>query len=184
MVENSQKEIDLLSHYNSHPRYYSSIKEGFVDIVEKCLEHCEIKSIAGKTILDPGCGDGRLASIVEKLGASCYTGVDYSPVRTKIATDTKTSIPKKIITKTIQDFLKDNTETFDVIFLFETLEHLEQPDKVLHELKKIGTTIIGSVPIRLPYKAHLQVYKTEQEVEGKLGCKVIFTNQKHFFFIF
>ena len=104
--------------------------------------------------MDIGCGDGRLLPMLENLGIKSYTGVDYSSVRTDIAGKIETNIQVDIITNSVQDFLNTNDKQFDIVFIFEVLEHLEQPELVIESLKKVCNNIIGSVPINMPYEAH------------------------------
>jgi len=179
MLQNHEREKDLLRHYDSNPTYYSSIT---LPVIETLLKESHINTIDNLNILDVGCGDGRLLPILENLGIKSYTGVDYSSVRTDIAKKIKTNIQVNICTNSIQDFLNENKNHFDIIFIFEVLEHLEQPSLVIQSLKSIGKNILGSVPINMPYEAHLQVYKNVQDVESQLRCKVFHTNKKHFFF--
>ena len=41
--------------------------------------------------------------------------------------------------------------------------------------------LYGSVPVNMPYKAHLQVYETADQVESQLDCNVVFRDFDHFF---
>jgi 2-polyprenyl-3-methyl-5-hydroxy-6-metoxy-1,4-benzoquinol methylase len=178
MLQNHKREEGLLGHYNSNPSYYSSIT---LPVIETLIKKSRIDSLHNLNVLDIGCGDGRLLPMLENLGIKSYTGVDYSSVRTDIAGKIETNIQVDIITNSVQDFLNTNDKQFDIVFIFEVLEHLEQPELVIESLKKVCNNIIGSVPINMPYEAHLQVYRNINEVQSQLKCKVFHTNQKHFF---
>lgn len=179
MLQNSEIEQNLLDHYNANPTYYSSINNrNILELIQKS----GIESLIATNVLDIGCGDARLLPMIEPMGIKKYTGIDYSDVRIKIAQKIATKIEKNIINTSIQNFINNNKETFDVIFIFEVLEHLEKPKIIMESLKKIGKKIIGSVPVNMPYKAHLQVYKSKKEVETMIGCDVLFIKNGHFFF--
>jgi 2-polyprenyl-3-methyl-5-hydroxy-6-metoxy-1,4-benzoquinol methylase len=178
MLPESKKEHNLLQHYTAHKKYYSSINKKILKKITK-ISHVDFMK---HQILDLGCGDGRLCSILSNFDISSYVGVDFCPIRTNVAIQRNFNINFKIITTSIQDFLNINKEKFDTTFLFETLEHLEDTESIITETKKISKHIIGSVPINMPYVAHLQIYKNTAEVKEKLGCKILFIDKKHYFF--
>lgn len=179
MLQNNINETNLLNHYNDHIKYYSSIDDN--KIIDLCLELSGL-DLANKKILDIGCGDGRLLKILEQYNICDYVGVDYSVNRTNIAQKISTKIPKTIITSTIQDFLINNTDSFDVCFVFEVFEHLQEPKIIADKLSLCSNIIIGSVPVNMPYEAHLQIYKTKQDVFNHFRYKNIIQKGKHFYF--
>lgn len=179
MLQNSKSEEDLLDHYNANPSYYSSIN---MHSVLQLINQIGIKSLENMSVLDIGCGDARLLPIIEPMGIKAYTGIDYSEVRVKIAEKVETKREKKIINTSIQNFLNNNQDKFDLVFIFEVLEHLEEPRAIIELLRNISANIVGSVPVNMPYKAHLQVYRNKEEVETALNCDVLYTRNGHFFF--
>ena len=76
-----------------------------------------------KKILDLGCGTGEFLNNYCGMGAEC-SGVDIEN-NFKI----KNKINFKLINIEANKFLKNCKKKFDVIFLFEFLEHLEEQDK-------------------------------------------------------
>ena len=76
-----------------------------------------------KKILDLGCGTGEFLNNYYALGAEC-SGIDIEN-NFKI----KNKINFKLINIEANKFLKNCKKKFDVIFLFEFLEHLEEQDK-------------------------------------------------------
>ena len=76
-----------------------------------------------KKILDLGCGTGEFLNNYYGMGAEC-SGIDIEN-NFKI----KNKINFKLINIEANKFLKDCKKKFDVIFLFEFLEHLEEQDK-------------------------------------------------------
>ena len=76
-----------------------------------------------KKILDLGCGTGEFLNNYYGMGAEC-SGIDIED-NFKI----KNKINFKLINIEANKFLKNCKKKFDVIFLFEFLEHLEEQDK-------------------------------------------------------
>ena len=76
-----------------------------------------------KKILDLGCGTGEFLNNYYGMGAEC-SGIDIEN-NFKI----KNKINFKLINIEANEFLKNCKKKFDVIFLFEFLEHLEEQDK-------------------------------------------------------
>ena len=76
-----------------------------------------------KKILDLGCGTGEFLNNYYGMGAEC-SGIDIEN-NFKI----KNKINFKLINIEANKFLKNCKKKFDVIFLFEFLEHLEERDK-------------------------------------------------------
>ena len=76
-----------------------------------------------KKILDLGCGTGEFLNNYYGMGAEC-SGIDIEN-NFKI----KNKINFKLINIEANKFLKNCKKKFDVIFLFEFLEHLEEQEK-------------------------------------------------------
>ena len=76
-----------------------------------------------KKILDLGCGTGEFLNNYYGMGAEC-SGIDIEN-NFKI----KNKINFKLINIEANKFLKNCKKKFDIIFLFEFLEHLEERDK-------------------------------------------------------
>ena len=76
-----------------------------------------------KKILDLGCGTGEFLNNYYGMGAEC-SGIDIEN-NFKI----KIKINFKLINIEANKFLKNCKKKFDVVFLFEFLEHLEEQDK-------------------------------------------------------
>ena len=76
-----------------------------------------------KKVLDLGCGTGEFLNNYYGMGAEC-SGIDIEN-NFKI----KNKINFKLINIEANKFLKNCKKKFDVIFLFEFLEHLEEQDK-------------------------------------------------------
>ncbi|OGQ56628.1 MAG: hypothetical protein A3J24_00615 [Deltaproteobacteria bacterium RIFCSPLOWO2_02_FULL_53_8] len=88
--------------------------------------------LAGKRVLDVGCGGGLLAERFASAGA-LVTGIDLSPVAIeaakKHATANGLAIDYRVASPTI--FVKDCQEPFDIIVCAEVIEHVDNLDLFL-----------------------------------------------------
>lgn len=103
-----------------------------------------------KNILDVGCGGGILAESMAKLGGN-VTGIDQSEIAIKIAKlhakENNLSIDYKLLN--IEDFLKKDSNKFDVITCLEMIEHVPDPDSIIKscskKLKKNGRLYVSTI---------------------------------------
>lgn len=162
-------EEDLITHYDKNLKYKSPANNE--KIIKKRLGTYIQK---GSKLLDLGCGTGLFCSVMTEW-ASCVThGVDYSPKRIEKAKETYPNL--QFTEASIYDFLTQSTELYDVITAWEVIEHLERPRYALElamSCLKYGGYIVGSVPLNMPYTAHLQVFKSKADIEQRLDVKVI-----------
>jgi len=166
-----EKEQKLLKHYNKHLSY-SSTAGGFA------LSTLEISLTTG-SLLDLGCGDGRLSGAVPE-GIE-YLGVDFSSGRIEKAK--KNHPDRAFVCQDAYEFLEGDDGKYDFIACFEFLEHLVEPKRVL-ELAKVrlndGGMIFGSVPVKMGYVAHLQVFEDAEDLKEKLDPDFWVEKNKHF----
>jgi 2-polyprenyl-3-methyl-5-hydroxy-6-metoxy-1,4-benzoquinol methylase len=95
-------------------------------------------------ILDIGCGNGATLSLLKKIGWGVY-GVDID--RHAIALARRTGL-SNVKLGTYKSLKEHPDEYFDVIRLYEVIEHLDRPDDCIElaftKLKKGGELIIGT----------------------------------------
>ena len=107
---------------------------------------------AGKDVLDVGCGVGEYAAKFAELGARVW-GVDVD--RANLAAARKLI---KNVNLAAAENLPFPKESFDLVFLHEVLEHVEDDKKALKEAARVlkpGGKIIIFVPNRLyPFETH------------------------------
>ena len=97
-------------------------------------------SLAGKNVLDVGCGGGILAESIAKTGAVNVLGIDMAEKSLKVAqhhadAQQLTNIHYQCIS--VEDLAAQQPHTFDVITCMEMLEHVPDPDSVVHACSKL-----------------------------------------------
>lgn len=194
------RENELVEYYDAHPKYHSSCEpEAMLDIFFDELAPLQLGNRSW--VLDVGCGDGRMSlQLVQQY--SCFVlGVDCSQKRLELANASQLGKDQgAALARYVQGDIGDPAEfarqidgyyggrkRFDVIMLFEVLEHLEHSRAVLDSLRKDflkpDGKIIGSVPLRMPDVAHLHVFADERHVTEALGVSVIETRGSFAFFV-
>lgn len=106
--------------------------------------------IAGKKILDAGCGTGHLT--LELLRENYdVTAVDYSDELVSFAKKTisDAQYPAQVFSSDLTTINEKNLPLFDTIVCLDVIEHIKRDDvalKNLHDLLKTDGTLIISVP--------------------------------------
>ena len=99
------------------------------------LEQMKNREIKNLKILDVGCGGGIICEPLARLGAR-VTGIDFAPnniIAAKIHSK-KNKLKINYINKAIEKSKLD--EKFDIILMFEVLEHLDNWKKTIKKIKK------------------------------------------------
>lgn len=114
--------------------------------------------LAGKRVLDVGCGGGILSEAMARLGAS-VTGIDLSEKPLRVAElhllESGLSVSYEKISA--EDLCKTQAETFDAVTCMELLEHVPEPASTVAacaKLLKPGGRVFFSTINRNP-KAYL-----------------------------
>lgn len=122
------------------------------------LEECG--DIKNKTIIDIGCGSGRLCYLLAKDGATKVVGVDYSQQMIEIAKDfvMKKGLQDKIEFKCVDFLSKFETEIkFDVSIALGVFDYLKNPKEFLLKMKSITNgKIIVSYPAKYAFQAPIR----------------------------
>lgn len=146
---------------------------------EITLEHLHRYAMAieickGKTVLDIACGSGYGSNILSQYAAK-VVGVDKDAATILKASNKYIRSNLKFITGDLESIPNNNVK-FDVVVSFETLEHIENHDQMLKEIKRVlspGGIILISTPDKLNYSIrprhenpfHLrELYKAEFEI--------------------
>lgn len=125
------------------------LRIGFID------RHADI---AGKEVLDVGCGGGILSEAMVHRGAS-VSGIDMGEAPLKIAKlhGLESGVKVNYTRTTAEEFAEQNPERFDVVTCMEMLEHVPDPASVVKAcaaLTKPGGRVFFSTLNRNP-KAYL-----------------------------
>ena len=112
------------------------------------LNQINNRNIRNLKILDVGCGGGIICEPLARLGAK-VTGIDFAPnniIAAKIHSK-KNKLKINYINKDIEKSKLD--EKFDIILMFEVLEHLDNWKKTIKKIKKNlnknGLVIISTI---------------------------------------
>jgi ubiquinone/menaquinone biosynthesis C-methylase UbiE len=151
-------------------------KNGIWEIASKLCS-----DIAGKTVLDAGCGDGWYSARMHEKGAVVH-GCDFSGKAISFA---NIIVPKVTFKAGSLLNLPYEDNFFDVVFSFQVLEHIPPSDlpkaiSEVHRVLKTGGIFIPSVPtaIRPMSTAHYQhftqksiatVLEKEFSIEKNIG---------------
>lgn len=150
----------------------------FIPRVNWALDVAE--EIKPKSILDLGCLDGfALLTLVKHVpGIEKAQGVDLSKDGIKLAQKRATELTGTTITftqDTIENFLQNTKEKYDLIMMFEVIEHVKNPElllKLIDSVKTKDATILISTPdFEAPTfgkddeknKCHIRLYTTTDE---------------------
>jgi len=99
-----------------------------------------VKKYAGQNILDVGCATGGYCLELNKQGFKCV-GVDVNADYVKIAKE------NGVEAYLIREEFPFKDKTFDTVIMFELIEHVVEPDKILKEAKRVAKkSILISVP--------------------------------------
>lgn len=126
-----------------------------VYIIEQFLskQGTDFKSfIAGKRVLDVGCGDGDMAFICEMLGARTVMAVDlpdtnYNKMRGVYAMQEALGSSVQIFAGSIEQMDLTFLGPQDVILLLGILYHLPNPQYVLRKLSALGHAMIATTKV-------------------------------------
>jgi len=108
--------------------------------------------MAGRNVLDVACGSGYGALILSN--AASYRGIDldYRAIR-----ESKREFPEFDFSRGSVCELPFSNDCFSAVTSFETLEHVDQPNRAMKEIARVLTPhgiFVGSIPINHPDRIH------------------------------
>ncbi|MCK4534753.1 MAG: methyltransferase domain-containing protein, partial [Syntrophobacterales bacterium] len=92
--------------------------------------------VKGKKVLDLGCGEG-YGSFMLSEDAGFVVGVDINPACVRHASSKYSGKHLRFIEGSITDVPPDVRDSYDVIVCFEVLEHIDEHDKLMDEVKEL-----------------------------------------------
>lgn len=114
--------------------------------------------VSGASVLDIGCGEGYGAHYLSEF-ASEVEGIDYDSSAVNYAKEKYHKINLKFSCFNIKDLHKFGKK-FGVVCCFQVIEHLQDADKLLEDIKVLleeGGVFISSTPNRLDASPHSRV---------------------------
>ncbi|MFN0140821.1 MAG: class I SAM-dependent methyltransferase [Pyrinomonadaceae bacterium] len=117
-------------------RFHNHAKALSEDILKRHI-------LANGSVIDVGCGVGRWCRIASKY-ADKVVGIDYSQ---SLIDEARRRTQKENVTFLVGDVTTDlKNEKFDLALLLHVIEHLDDADRILQELKSVASKIIVEVP--------------------------------------
>ncbi len=104
--------------------------------IKYILDKIGSKNIKKLNILDLGCGGGLVAEPLARLGGN-VTGIDFVENNIKVAKlhALQNNLKIKYLRADLKNF--SNKKKYDLIIMFEILEHLDNWDQILRKIKKL-----------------------------------------------
>ena len=132
----------------------------------------QIEDCRGKRILDIGCGDGTLSYLISQR-AGFVIDIDSSDAAIKVAKKKTRNIENIDFIKASAYYLPFKHKTFDYIISSDVIEHLQEPLKMLAEIKRgfnEKNKVIITTPLRFTEepldKMHVQEFFLNLTLEG------------------
>ena len=104
------------------------------------------------TVLDVGCGDGALSGLIYKTFRCSLTGLDPSPDGIRYCDQMFQRYNYTGTFRISKGYAFDSPDDhFDVVILADVIEHLQHPDLILAEIRRVmkeGGQVIITTPIR------------------------------------
>lgn len=142
---NPQPTEGFFKRYYSRDYYDGGYEDGYKDYLgneaefavdwEKRIDELEEmvdKNNLDRNILEIGCGPGMFLKRLADRGWKC-TGIEFSDWASDYA---RNRLELNIITGDIFDFKSENDQ-FDVVIMWDTIEHLRKPRATLEEIRRI-----------------------------------------------
>lgn len=119
---------------NNKKKYFKNIIKKISNIINKNDDVMEIGSYYGAFG----------SEIKDKVNS--YTGLELSKHASQYSKD---EFNLNVVNKSIYDYFENNDKKFDIIFMFDVIEHLDDPDSVISlcskKLKKNGRLVLSTM---------------------------------------
>ena len=114
-------------------------------------------------VLDVGCGEGASARLLRDAGATAMTGIELHPP----AAERAQAAYDHVITGRAEDAVSSLDGPFDTILCYDVLEHLPDPDGVLHDLRRVASPR-ARLHVSVPNARHFSLVR-DLVVRGTFG---------------
>ncbi len=109
----------------------------------------------GSSVLDLGCGDGELLSILVQEKRCRVQGIEIDPNAIYACVSRGLSVLQGDIDSGLAEY---NDKSFDCVILNQTFQQVKKPEVVLHEALRVGKFVIVGFPNFAHYKARCQIF--------------------------
>jgi 2-polyprenyl-3-methyl-5-hydroxy-6-metoxy-1,4-benzoquinol methylase len=117
------------------PGYYANDRQDIVDSLPRPLG----------SVLDVGCGSGRVGPGLRAAGATRLTGIEVVAEQAELAE----SVYDEVLALPVEQALSQLTGPFDTILCLDVLEHLVDPEQVMAGLRKLAA-LRGRLEVSVP----------------------------------
>lgn len=133
----------------SYDGWYETSLGAFADRVERDAIFRLLKPRPGERILDIGCGTGRYALELARLGATAVVGVDPSMAMLAVAKAERALPGGSAYLRAVGEHLPFSSAAFDVVIAVTSLEFAADVDAMLAEAVRVtrsgGRVVIGAL---------------------------------------
>jgi ubiquinone/menaquinone biosynthesis C-methylase UbiE len=128
-----KKQVGFKESRKSQRSYFKWRMGRATPAVNRVEKYADIK---GAKVLDLGCGYGSLSAVVESKGAS-VTGVEVDENKLNEARRFLKDKSNIKLIKVKDELLPFNDEFFDIIFIFDVIEHISNPQVTIDECYRV-----------------------------------------------
>jgi SAM-dependent methyltransferase len=123
-----------------------------------------VKDYEAPSVLDVGCGSGRIGEFVLEAGAARYLGIDFSEPMIELAQERLARFGDRVELAT-EDFLSARIEgSFDVILALGLFDYLPNPERFAARMFEVCAPrgcVVGSFPAWSPVKGPVRKLRYE-----------------------
>lgn len=112
-----------------------------------------------RSVVDLGCGDGGLLSLIRGFGATCW-GYDLMPANIEAARQ------ERGVDARYYDFVNDPIHWGDCVAVTEVLEHLQDPHAMVRTVAENCRWVVASSPARETPESHDEVHAWAWDPDG------------------
>jgi len=109
----------------------------------------------GSSVLDLGCGDGRLLSLLVRERSVRGQGIEIDEQAIYRCVAKGLSVFHEDIDNGLSDY---GDQSFDCVILHQSFQQVKSPDLVLKEALRVGRKVIVGFPNFAHYQARLQIF--------------------------